>query len=868
MKKVMSFILAAILSLSVIPQGLAQAEITDDLYKERVVTGLSIVDSKLKEKEYITRADFVLTLAALINETVRTGTKSSFDDVTVNTKECGAIELLKGMGLVVGTGENKFSPDEPIVYSDAVRLILKATDNIIEFNSEEIVSEKNYDILTDGIANAVNGKITYATLVKLIYNALEVTVLPITFVEAGTVSGNIAGGETIPEYFFNLERVSGVLESDSYSSVKETAANYGYISIDGRSYKSYDDFNEFLGYNVDCFVDIDTHEVVFLTADDENEIIVIDETSIGSYTGRAYLYETDEGRTKREKLGYEIDIAYNDRAMMTYDEKKMIPENGYVILIDNNDDNDIDVVRVIDYKNIYVSGKSSDDEQVTIFDQESGLSAVLSESQGTETIVTTGDGSQKKISDVKSGNVVSVIGEETEDGIIAYRAIISTESVSGAVTGIDAEEGIVEIDDVSYYVSNSIDISSLSFNQEYTFSLDFRGKLAGTDGMSRDDLPMAIGYVTKAIVGDDGECYVKILTPYNKIIGYTCAEKVRVEGHGSEKDPEVLKNLFTSNSPVLAYTVDEEKRIDKVVFASDYTAGGPNSVPSEFGVYNIFKSGSSTYKYYSYFKSFFGKLTLKDSTIMFVVSEDDETGEATYKVEPITRLQNETPYEVDGYVYNNGSALCDIAVLHASVNPEASSEANVSVVKKIVTTLDEDDMPVQQVTLVGKQGEVELYTSEDSVLTSAKQYNNDAVTNLKVNIGDVVLYATDSDNKICNFVLVYDYDENILYSDSYIGDGNHESTGRRIMQAQVYNLEGGYVQLADVNENLARIAWDKIETLPMERVAVVVLEEEGGKRSVRLGGTSDIETYKANGRGARVIMNSRAYIGYVLVVIK
>ncbi len=207
-------------------------------------------------------------------------------------------------------------------------------------------------------------------------------------------------------------------------------------------------------------------------------------------------------------------------------------------------------------------------------------------------------------------------------------------------------------------------------------------------------------------------------------------------------------------------------------------------------------------------------------------------------------------------------------MLHASVNPEASSEANVSVVKKIVTTLDEDDMPVQQVTLVGKQGEVELYTSEDPVLTSAKQYNNDAVTNLKVNIGDVVLYATDSDNKICNFVLVYDYDENILYSDSYIGDGNHESTGRRIMQAQVYNLEGGYVQLADVNENLARIAWDKIETLPMERVAVVVLEEEGGKRSVRLGGTSDIETYKANGRGARVIMNSRAYIGYVLVVIK
>lgn len=872
MKKLISCLLILAIAFSSLTTAWADNEslANEQDYYERVAVGLGIVDAKLKEKEAISRADFAVVLTALINEQVAASRSSSYTDVNAGTKACGAIELLKNKDIMLGIGNNLFAPDEPMIYSYALRLILKATNNIKEFNSEEIVSDKNYDKLTKGIAMSGTSAVNYNTLVRLVFNALGMTVMPLTFEMDGTIAGNTGGSETVPEYFFNMKRISGILETDIHSSIKEASITGNSVTISGVSYSAYKDYNEFLGLSVDCFVDMDSNDVVFLTADDENKVTVVNERDIASYSGRTYTYSLD-GKLKRTTLDYNVDIAYNDRVMLSYRETLMKPANGYVMLIDNNDDKDIDVVRVIEYVNIYVSGKSIDNEKVTIYDQASGVSAVLEETENADsTVVVDAAGVKKKISDVKAGMVASVIGEVNGSVVTARRVFISSESVTGTVTGINLSDGIITIDGVDYYISNSLNSNAVGFSQQLTFGIDFKGKLASVGSVDRSDLPMAIGYVINAKLDlEEDRCIVRVLTPYNKVIRYNCADKVKIEGSGTEKNQSTLCNMFTNNDPVIAYTVDEEKNIDKVMFASDYTANGPSTVPSEFGIYNIFKSGSSTYEFYPYFKSFWGKLTLTDSTVMFVIPEDTVNADISdYSVEPISRLISDKGYNVDGYVFDKNSAYCDVAVVHASVDPTISSDSRLSVIKKITNTLDADDIPVQEITLLGKQGEVTLYASEDSVLRTAEQYNDSSVTNLRVGVGDAVLYATDNDNRICKFKLVYDHDENNFYSNDYVGDGNQESISRRIMEARVYGVDSGFIQLMDTSENGATVAWDKIETLPMERVAIVVSEEEGGKRVVRPGSISDIESYKANGVSSKILWNSLAYIGYVLVVIK
>ena len=142
MKRLISYLLVLVLVFSGLTVVLADGEspVSKGEFYENVAVGLGIVNEKLSEKENITRADFALVLAKLINEPLKNTGKTSYTDVKVGTKECAAIEFLKDSGIMVGMGEGVFGYEEPVLYEHAIRLILKATRNIKEFNSKEIIS--------------------------------------------------------------------------------------------------------------------------------------------------------------------------------------------------------------------------------------------------------------------------------------------------------------------------------------------------------------------------------------------------------------------------------------------------------------------------------------------------------------------------------------------------------------------------------------------------------------------------------------------------------------------------------------------------------------------------------------------------------
>lgn len=859
--------------------------VSKEEYYENVAVGLGIVDEKLKDKEVITRADFALTLARLINEELKNSASTSYTDVPSGTKESAAIELLKSKEVMVGMGDGVFGPEEPILYAQATRLILKATKNIKEFDSKEIISESNYQILTKGIYPKEGGMLSYAMLVRLVYNALDMTIMEPEFGRIDTVSGNTDGDEYLIKHFFNMTRVSGVLETDMHSSIKETIIDGTNVSIDGIKYKSQKDYNESLGFKVDCFVDIDDNEVVFLTAHPDNEVKTISGKDLSYSTAeRAYIYE-ENGRVKNIAIKSKTDVAYNDRVMMSSNNAAMVPTNGYVMFINNDKDSDIDVIRILQYTDIYISGRSTQEDQITIFET-GGVSAVISTEEGKDgTVILNESGEVTTEKNLRAGAVVSVLSDyvgfvPNGNTVVARRAIISSDIIEGKLNMIDTSENALVVDGEIYYMNDRISAPSLGSNRSYTFYLNFMGKIAAKGGLDRTDLPIAVGYVIEADINSDGRCYARVLTYENEIVKFECAEKVRIEGVGTQKNQEVIKNNFMSNLGLIGFTVNADKEINKVIFEANFSSGKPTDVPQDLGIYKIGDSsvngktnsqGKKVYEYFKSFKSFTGRLLLKDDTIMFVIPESGALNASNCKVEPISSLVHTATYQVSGYVFDKNASYCDVIVVRGAVDNDATvKDSLLGVVTKITNTLNEDDEVTAELTIIGQDGEQVLCTKDANVVTGSKKISGEALGR-KIVPGDAVLCAINMNNEISNIKVVYNKVTDEVYTSaeaSDIGIGYTEDRDDEIIEGLVYDVDSKFIRLINKEKNASTATFGDIEIFSFERAGIFVLDEDAGEIIVKRGSVADVDSYLKNGNASRVLFKIAGYIGYYILVIK
>lgn len=888
MKKLINLILILALFVPTVPVFSEAEDVSDTewLRKERVSVSLGLVDDNTSSQEFVTRADLAKSVLALLNEPVGKVTASTFTDIDIKKENHRASERMKVLGLMVGTGDNKFSPDGNVDFKTAVRVILKATNSVQMVGDKEIVSSKNYDLLTKGMSRVPDNEILkYEHLASLMYNALDMLILEYSITGGGSWTSTSPTGDTVLSKYHNMEKHEGVLWSDMYQTIKSEARSGEIgIRVGERSFKTEESYDSLLGMSVECYADIDTKEVKALTYSKDNEVIVIEDKDIENYSDRTYTYKNESGSLRKEKISHDVDIQYNGVVMTGYSDEKMNPKDGYVMLIDNNKDGKTDVVRVMAYTNIVVSGASTKNGITTIYDKTGDTIVYIhSEDLSLKTFIEDSEGNEAQVKSIKDGTVVSVIGtkDEAQKALTAVIAVISTSTVTGSITSVD-EDGRVIINDNEYRSSASFNRGSVNMNQEYTFYIDYRGKIAGVGGVERSDIPMAIGYLIKTGIDEEGYCFARILTPYNKVITYFCAERVRMinakDDQGVPTDMrfdehEGIKSQLENADPVIGYTVDEEKRIDKIMLSVDAT-GGPGKVSEKFGIYNTVRSGDTKFKYYPYFESFYGRVNMNKNTIMFVVpiptEEDPNPSTDKYKVEKPQNLPggDNVSYQVEGYTFDNSSLTSDVVVVHANVGTSIKDDSRIAVVKKLIKTIDPDEDPAYKLTLLSKEGESELYTKEDAVISRCDVYNDKNAVKT-VHSGDVILYATDNDGKVSKITIVYDAKEEKFYSTDAIGDSKIESISRRIMMGKAYDKDDQYIQLLNTEIEEREASWDKLEALPMERAAVVICEKlPDGRQNVRLGGLADVKTYKENGKGAKVIINSLAYIAYMLVVIE
>lgn len=375
LKKVIALVCAFAMMLTTVAFGATYTDVTEDsayyeavetLNKLDIVTGYE--DGTYKPEDGVTRAEMAALIARIqgYGETAKGSANTGFTDVPASHWASGYIANAAGMGIINGYGDGTFGPEDPVLYEQAVKMIM-ATLGYTPFAEKNggyptgyLAAAQRYDVSL-AVANAAVGQAANrGTVAQLLANAIDTPLMVQSkWNTNGEVEYVIADGKgdvdykTLMSENLGYVKLKGIVventESavdhtnisidttakatvkikvvDSYDTNNKTFLNYvdATTSSTGTTYATSTEFlvgdtdaEDYLGYKVIAYVkNVDgKFEIVSIAKDsNSNDELVID---LDSYAGAgsgantiAYYKDGDNDKTDI-KCDSDIKVVYNN----------------------------------------------------------------------------------------------------------------------------------------------------------------------------------------------------------------------------------------------------------------------------------------------------------------------------------------------------------------------------------------------------------------------------------------------------------------------------------------------------------------------------------------------------------------------------
>ena len=568
-----------------------------------LLESLGVTKYKLEydDADHVSRGDFMTSLVQLM-----TGEEVSKAD---------AFNKIKIAQLTSALDLSEFDAGRDILVDEAVKMMvcLLGRGDIAQMSGGYPMGyyQVAYDIGLLRRANAISGeKLTNSQLRTAFVNMLEIEVTKSKV--SGTAVDYTSSGKTFLEFYRDITKISGVIESNEYTSMyNSTGGNKGTLGINGEYYAIYNnEYNELLGCDSVVYVD-DAQTVVFVHAYESENIIKVDtEDIIGmSNDYKNFSITKQNNKTENLKISSTVKVIYNNVFYKDYAVATFKPSTGYVRLIDNNDDEVIDVVDIHDYKVAVVNYISAFDMVVA---SDYGNADTVIDLENCENAVITKDGINIRINDIVSGNVIRVA--QSKDFSVT-EIIVSDATVSGIVSSIMDNE--VVIGDKVYELANEFNALVALNKQGYTdivmgvsqtFYLDHFGKIVAAKYKSTSeelyvwafrmykDESDFINVKYMDTNGNHNTGTFKNKVKYNNSTGTQTAESVYTYLDGSSFSPQLLKIKFNREGLIsevytpVAYTGanDPDEFTKRVVSSAKYTSNSSTNY-----VTNVFTNSNA-----------------------------------------------------------------------------------------------------------------------------------------------------------------------------------------------------------------------------------------------------------------------------------
>lgn len=721
--------------------------INEDLYKNYDPDG------------YITRAEFADIAAStmgLAKETTADVTKV-FSDVTADTEYAASIYQVYAAGLMIGDDVASFYPENNITYDEAVKtavVMLGLYD--IAYNNGGYVEGFRTSAANRGLLKGVSGSPDSPLSQESVYNLIDNLIDAPLFVVKSFVGGEAQMGYdenvTIMSDILNLESCTGIVTAYESTSLKDDTEDIGVNSIrieDTVFELTYTSGDVFVGYNVKAYYNAND-EIIYIEPYKTNVLTISRDELEKETTLEEIAYRIDGGRIKYADVASKATYIYNGKKLTAPLVEEIIPEEGFINLIDNNNDGKYEVVIVEDYMVCVVDGVVVTDEKIKLKYGMGTLNVAEEDNVKARFFL---DGKEAQLSDIARWNVLSVKQSKNETGTILCDIYISSLSIEGKVTQsyYDGDDMFIEIEDQEqpYCLSRSFinrveagaeESSYPTLDKHMIYYLDTFGKIAAINTVSS---AKNYGYVLRCYYDFEQEkAFIKMYTKDDEFVTYPLSEKFKVNGEKGEH--EFLENALEANTEdgtvhqLIVYKINADNEVTEIQMAVDKTSEPYYVTKDDEFVLNAHPGINATngrYKgmrFYKYLAEDYPFYFLEGTTINFQIPSDLER-ENDFAI--VTKLSG-TDVSLAGplYVYDAGNGGQIGAIVSS---PRASTDfADPKIVSKVVQTLNDDGEVCSQLVFFDGSS---IYANEADVSYEIPEKNS--VDNASLNWGSLIDYS-------------------------------------------------------------------------------------------------------------------------------
>lgn len=877
MKRIISFltVIAVLLQLNVFGSTFDEASAINDGLDRKLafLQALEIADADdyiESAEEIISRGKFAELLGNVVDlNAVRVVQKVRyFKDVAPNDRYGSAINLLYKKGIVKGTDDKLFSPDQAIKPYDAAVMVLRLAgyEKIVAagYDYHKLISKNG---LLDGVSSIE--ELTCAQAITLVCHALEMPAC------VGTVYTD-DGGEfmmdddhTVLYEFFKIYRHKGVLNATEGISITNSCAS-GRMLVNETEYKSdIADSYKYLGYFVNAYVkeNKDTlDEVVYIEPTDVNEVAEFslkNLSSVGTDLKLSYL-DVKTGRQKNIQLPGNVTVIKNGKVINKNLNKAFDGEQGQVTVI-KNDVKTVAVIKV--YDSVMVNSVNTEDKMIY---SKYGQSISFDENDSERFVIYKADGKRGTVSDIAKGMFLTVFRSDK-----CIEIYVSSSATEGEVTATNKKHIFINGDEFETEYDFKTSGKLPVIGAKGTFFFNIFGELAYFDESAESDLNY--GILVNAGVRDEAfskTLGLKIFTAEGKMLNTEVSDKISIDGERKPAD-EAYSALLAAGNNVISQMITYKITEGGVISAIDTLAENKN------GGGIVMSAALGERAYHNVTNMMLPDVILKKGGPIFRVPELKNAANAADKRFSVKNelinaewYANCSAYRSDKDIFYSDAVMIETNDAEATVFEEMDQPF---MVVEMLDVLDEDDEVRKQIVLGGSVSErggadmgiMSFMIDEDYELTesdvekdsTADPYNSDPgkpVMPEALGEGDMIRIVRNQDNEIVKIKLLFDYStgESMLKIRKW--DTKGAAYGRYVAGFAV-SKKDNFVALSTTTKGGKPTEYAHFHGAAVD--PVIVMDERKTEERIYVGSYDDVITYEETGDAASVVIPVTYYGG-------
>lgn len=485
----------------------------------------------VKRKDIIPIIIECIGLEDVVNEKADT---TPFLDVDVNDSNIGAYNCLYDMGYIKGTDGRYFLPERELTANEAATLIMRMFGyDVVGMQAASIGMFEDVECV-DG------GTLVFADLYTMIYNSLFASV-----VENDGQTVELLKDTSILNDRYDIFAEEGVISANSQTGLYSAGDNVpeSHIKLGNNVFENTNKkYDNLLGKNVLLYYKQlpDGSQKVVYIEEYKNEVTVIkaeDINKVRSNFDRIY-YATETAKEKYVQLEAGVVVVYNGVSYSGYGPiSNIFPNDGEVLLIDNDKDNKYEVINVTSYENYIVGYINLNSEEIVEKITDATLS--LNSENNNVIIYDLGTGKEITFSQLQPNDVLTVAKSKNATGKKQITVYVSRTVVEGKITSLRTDNGknVYGINDAEYIVAQNLAQNitagreaAITVGETVKLYIDYTGKIAAVERVVSSD-GYLLGVVTRLRWNtDDEKLYIRLFNQNAQWVLAPVAEKVKIDG--------------------------------------------------------------------------------------------------------------------------------------------------------------------------------------------------------------------------------------------------------------------------------------------------------------------------------------------------